>query len=99
MAEVKVTPGSGTSTDLKFRGGLDWARAVPNGTVKPATSSAAAIVRAAILRFLIFVPLFSRKTPQHLTVSRPWPLFTTDHFRGTLQRWRKTVNSRRISSR
>src|SRR5882724_5786139 len=52
-AWVKVTPGKSTSTDLKFRWCLDPARAVPSGTVSPTTNRVAAIVSAAILRFLI----------------------------------------------
>ncbi len=73
-AWVKVTPAKSTLIDLKFRWGLDPARAFPNGTVRPTTNSVAAIVSAAIFSFLIFFPLFSRGTFEHLTVSRTWPL-------------------------
>src|SRR5260370_4462087 len=73
-AWVKVTAAKSTLIDLKFRWGLDPARAFPNGTVRPTTNSVAAIVSAAILSFLIFFPLFSRGTFEHLTVSCTWPL-------------------------
>jgi len=95
----KGNTGNATSTDLKLRGCLDWARAVPNGTVRPATNSAPVMVRAAILSFLISSPLIPRETLEHLTVSRTWPLFTSHDFRGTLQPRRRPVNSRRISFR